>query len=394
MRRLLFIVIAFAACTKQNPDFCPAHPEDPRCGGDIQDAPPMDGDGSNTTTDAIVCLGNGNFRVCFNQPNQPVSFGDPTTIDTTSDPLCLQSQPMDWMSGGQPAACFIIGSGINLPNVNVVGSRPLVLIATGNININGMLDVASHNVGPKVGPGAPGTCMATAEPGDYDGNTKLAGGGGAGGSFFGLPGRNGGVGHVTAAAGGIAAASLTVAPVTLRAGCNGQNGGDGQNGTNTGGGGGAGGGAVYLLAGQSIAFSATGAINASGAGATAGGDQGGGGGGGSGGMIVLYANSITAAVGARMLANGGGAGAGGNNGGPMAGKDPPPATPLTQAGSTMGCGGCGVGGAGAAHNMPAQVGGDGGSSEGGGGGGGGLGYIRTNQLIQNIVSSPVPDPIQ
>lgn len=397
MRRLLFIAIALAGCMKQNPDYCPAHPEDPRCGGMMgSDGGPIDGDGSNTTTDAIVCLGTGNFRVCFNEPTTPLSFGDPATIDTVNDEGCLKMQPEDWTNAGQPPACFMVGTTVNVTNVSVRGARPLVLIATGNLNLNGILDVASHNApAVKVGPGAPSTgCTATAEPGDSDATTKQAGGGGAGGSFFNLPGRSGGAGDINTAAGGIAAMPLSTAPVLLRAGCSGQNGGDGTGGS-TPGGGGSGGGAVYLLAGGVMTIGPTGGVNASGAGATASMARAGGGGGGSGGMIVLSADSFTAMTGARLMANGGGGGPGANQGGGAAGSEPNVMMPTTAAPSTGGCGnGCGTGGQGAVQNNPAGIGGDGGDQLGGGGGGGGLGYIRTNKALPSeVAASPTPDVI-
>jgi hypothetical protein len=399
MRALLFTTIVLVGCTKQNPDFCPAHPDDPRCGGMSGDGGMgMDADGSNTTTDAILCLGTGSFRVCFNEPTTPISFGEGAAIDTVNAPGCLKSQPADWMAANQLPACFMIGTTINVPSITVSGSRPLVLIATGNLNINGILDAASHNLPtPTIGPGSPAAgCTATAEPGDYDlGASKEAGGGGAGGSFFNLAGKSGGAGDVNTAAGGIAAAALTTAPVLMRAGCNGQNGGDGTAGAGSAGKGGPGGGVVYLLAGGTIAIAAAGGINASGAGAGASGGRGGGGGGGSGGMIVLDANSFTATMGARLMANGGGGGPGANNGGGAAGSEPSTAMPLAAAPSTGGCGnGCGAGGQGAAQGTPAGVGQDGGDGLGGGGGGGGLGYIRVNKALPTtITASPTPDVI-
>jgi hypothetical protein len=402
MRALLFTTIVLAGCTKQNPDFCPANPDDPRCGGMGSDGGMMiDGDSTTTTTDAIVCFGTGNYRACFNEPTTPVSFGEGAAIDTANDPACMKMQPMGWTEAGQPAACFIVGTTINIPNVSVAGDRPLVLIATGNLNVNGILDAASHNgasaaLPAKIGPSAPSTaCMATAEPGDYDPQaSKDAGGGGAGGSFFNLPGKPGGIGDTSTAAGGVAAASLTTAPVLLRAGCNAQSGGEGSA-AGTAGKSGAGGGAVYLLAGGTMAFAATGGVNASGAGAGVAGARGGGGGGGSGGMIVLHAESFTATMGAFLMANGGGGGPGANNGGAVAGADPSPTMPLAVAPATNGCGnGCGNGGQGAAQGIPAGSGQDGGDNLGGGGGGGGLGYVRVNKLLPaTVATSPTPDTI-
>jgi hypothetical protein len=386
MRALLFTSLALVACNKENPDFCPAHPGEDGCPGmgsndGGTDGPEIDGDPS---IDARACFGADNYEVCLTTvPSAPVTL--PATVDTTSSTLCLTTQPAGWVSRGQPASCFIVGSMITAGNVNVTGSRPLVLLATQTINVTGVLDVASHGgANPKTGPGAPfGNCQGfTATP-----SSSVSGGaGGAGANFMTRGGAGGdGNGGMAGNSGGTTPTAPGTPPTALRGGCTGQPGGDGDG--TSGGAGGAGGGAVFLLAGTSITIGNAGIINASGAGGAAGGDQAGGGGGGSGGMIVLYAPTLDTPNG-RLLANGGGGASGGNNGGGVAGNDPPPTTPQTPAAGILGPSNCCAGGAGYGGGTPAVPGTSAGSGLSGGGGGGGAGYIQASMTLGTANVSP------
>src|SRR5690606_28127761 len=131
---------------------------------------------------------------------------------------------------GSNAWCVIAGESITVTGtVGVMGSRPLVLVATNAIAVEGTLDAASRRVDLKRGPAANATaCLAgTAPTGAKDG--------GAGGSFGGKGGDGGGTGK------GLAGAAIT--PTSLHGGCRGQDGGGANKGV-----GGEGGGAVYLIA--------------------------------------------------------------------------------------------------------------------------------------------------
>ncbi len=384
----LFIPLA-VGCEKTDPLYCAMHASDPACSA--ADAAIIDTVSSDAGPDAPprLCYGAGTYAFCLpTAPVTPLVLPDNTLINTDTDTRC-KAAPAQWLAAGQPPACFIEASSINMINVSVSGMKPLVLVAANTITIDGTLDVASRRDPLKIGPGSPWIdCPAfvSAPQGDPDDGNSGGAGGGAGASFM-TAGRNGGPGDQANNPGGTAFPMAAMGPVTLRAGCAGQSGGTGDG--SNGGVGGAGGGAVFVVAGNAITFGAAGAINASGSGATEPGDQAGGGGGGSGGMVVLYSNAISAAAGARIIANGGGGSSGANNGGGVPGGDPAlasPTTPAVQVGSP--CGGCGVGGAGFAGTTPATIGGDGDDGRSGGGGGGGGGFIVANKPLTNIVTSP------
>lgn len=382
--RSLLLAIVLVGCTKENPDFCPNHPDDPRCGGDMGSDGGMDAPDADTTVDAPLCLGVDNYQVCLSSPPSG-SVTLEGTLDTTTGDPCLETQPAGWTTRGQPASCFVVASDVTVNDVSVSGSRPLVIVAS-TIQVDGTLDAAAHEAMPtKIPPGAPfpGTsCVAFPQ---VPTNSGSGAGGGAGGSFMTLAG-NGGEGNNGMAGnhGGSAAPAETSDPVALRAGCSGQAGG---NATAAGGTGGMAGGAVYLVASTSIRFGPNGAINASGGGGHGSTSLGGGGGGGSGGMIVLYAATMDAAS-ARLLANGGGGASGGNNGGGTGGTDPSATDPLVQAGSVVGPMNCCTSGKGYAGGMDAESAVKAGSGLSGGGGGGGGGYIQSNMPLTNATVSP------
>lgn len=348
----------------------------PNNGGIGLDATP---DAEGTGLDAQVgetCYGPaGAWQVCLGAaPADPVVL--PATIDTGTSPLCLVAQPAGW-APAQPAACFIVGKTISVPATTIVtGPRPLVLVANDAIAIDGVLDVASHVVGGRVGPGSPGApCAAGTLP--AAGN---AGGGGGGGSFQ-TKGGDGGKGDDDTIAGGRAGAEQTLI-TTLRAGCPGQRGGR-VSGTP-----GAGGGAVFLVAGGSILI--TGTINASGSGATGALDRSGGSGGGSGGMIALAAPNIQTGT---LIANGGG----GAGGGAQSTPGSPGADPTAADAAAAGGPGGDTAGAGGDGSLAALDGKKGGGTKdhqqvGGGGGGGGAGFIAASIAIP--LTSTISPPVQ
>lgn len=388
MRGWLVTAFALLGCTKQNPDFCPNHPDDPRCGG-MADA----GTDTGGTTDAEVdggtgCFGSGAFEAC------PMGAATGTVtltgaLDTTNGGMCSSMQ--FWTAAGQTDSCFIVAATVTIQNVTVTGSRPLVIVAN-EINVAGHLDAASHiaTQTPTEGPGAinPGTCGTYGAPA-----MALPAGGGAGASFAadGGAGGDGGDGDNAANAGGTKYAPfLATPPGTLRAGCRGQ---QGQAGQGSGGVGGFGGGAVYLAASQ-ITLGASAIINASGAGGGAGAKTAGGGGGGSGGMIILHAPEIAITSGAIVVANGGSGGTGGDgngNGTGTRGNDPDPTNPMTPAPGPTGAGG--AGGAGFAIGSAATAGSNGLAGEAGGGGGAGGGYIQSNLPLTNATVSPAANVV-
>jgi hypothetical protein len=248
--------------------------------------------------------------------------------------------------------------------VTIDGTRAVVLIATGTINLeeSASIDVSSDALGTRVGAGAArNDCNTDA---GFDGQ---GGGGGAGGSF-GTTGANGGEG-VTNFVGGMAAAGPSLA---FRAGCHGGRGGLDTVLNN----GGVPGGAIYLIAGSAITLK-SGTLNASGGGGHRAATRGGGGGGGSGGFIGLDAPSINIDAMSDIFALGGGGSPGGeiDNVGKFGGDPGGPTAPAMSVLSVSGC--PGDGGAGSARTAAPSVGGPNSTITpcGGGGGGGGNGYI-------------------
>jgi hypothetical protein len=314
----------------------------------------------------------GAWRVCLaTAPTGPV--GLPLTLDTDTSSLCLRAQPTGWTSA-QPPACFIVADTMTVGTTSVTGTRPLVLLAQTRIQIDNLLDVASHH--NTAGAAAPSSaCMAFGQNPSGGG-----GGGGAGGSFM-TRGGNGGRGDAGQSQNGQSSQADGAAPTRLRGGCSGQFGsGSGLQQA------GAGGGAVYLVSGDQIVIA--GAINASGGGGSGGNNRSGGSGGGTGGVIVLYGATIAITATTVVVANGGGGAGGGSqmsNG--VDGGDPGITLPLVAA--TGGSNGvAGTGGAGFPETGNALDGTGGPSNDGGGGGGGGAGYIRANHDLAPATVSP------
>lgn len=351
--------------------------------GDVAtDGPPIDVPDS--------CLGPSGFAVCLQQmPSMPFNY-DTTSPQVDTSPggtYCLPTQPTGWIAQGQPEACFIVGTTINLQaTLRATGSRPLVLVATDTITIvasGSGIDVAARRGPTQQRPaGSPSTdCVLPQPPGEAGGG-NLGHGGGAGGTFM-TRGGPGGFGAGGQNVGGQPPA-MSNPPTKLRAGCEGGFGGRGQAPAGSNPKGGGGGGAVFLVAKNRIVND--GIINASGAGGEAGDFSSGGAGGGSGGMIMLHAATISGA--GIVMANGGG-GAGGSSSFTMGtpGQEPPTSAPNQPAAG--GGGGMAPGGTGFAGTSQAGPGGPGQqNNNGGGGGGGAAGYVRFNVQVQVMQVSP------
>jgi hypothetical protein len=334
--------------------------------------------------DASMCVGHGALAVCFDAlPTMSTQL--PPSITTSDDAQC--STTAHWVDSTQPSACFIAGTDIVQSGTTVVdGTRPLVLVALGSLEVAGSIDASSHVGVTAAGPGAdPATCLAFAGAAQPNPN---GGGGGAGGSFI-SQGGNGGAGDSGITQGGQPAPAIAASPA-LRGGCAGQVGASGGgSGASTPG---HGGGAVYLLAGTQLVFQA-GRVAANGAGASAPQNRFGGSGGGAGGMIVLDAPAIMM-TNAFLTANGGGGASGTDGGVGNPGSDPNPLDPLIAAPGGAGTRG-GPGGAGAAGTMAAADGGfsGGGNIHSGGGGGGGIGVIYAPTTLVGATVSPAVTPL-
>lgn len=279
--------------------------------------------------------------------------------------------------------------------LQVAGRRPLVLLVSQSVIIEGAIDVSSSGRSAGPGGGAGGTRGADGTAGlnagckgAYSGDAKNTwdATGAAGGSFLGKGGQ-GGDGPLGTAA---------CAPSRLRPLVGGTGGGGGAR---YGGDGGGGGGALQVSAGLSITVAAGGVIHAGGGPGEGGhgsydhSGPGSGGGGGSGGAILLEAPQVV--VQGTLAANGGGGGGGairflfvdlddGDSGQP---GQPSAVAATGGAGGKSVEGQAGNGGAGAAATT---VDGSAGtfSRSRGGGGGGGAGSIHLRNTSGQVALGP------
>ena len=345
-----------------------------------------------------------NFSPCDLGPLEgPIALdqtGSPYVLDTDSGRLTRPDGTNEILDGilidqlGAPdlfaiaTTSFTVAAGVEL---EVDGSNALAVVSTGDIAVDGRIDVGAS--GDSNGPGGDDDGACAAGSGDLGelrsrGGTDFAGTGGGGGGFA----EAGGAGAPVEEAddpsgvdGGAAGGSADLTP--LRGGCAGGSGGVG--GVN-GGDGGGGGGAIQLVAGDELTVD--GVITARGGGGE--GIQsalngGGGGGGGSGGGILLEAMML--AVNGAVTANGGGGGEGTRtDNSTQDGADGADDLTGRAAGGTGGNGGDGgAGGSLVGEDGLTGLVGDSiaGALAGGGGGGGSAGRIR----LRGVAASPVID---
>jgi hypothetical protein len=352
----------------------------------------VDGSSEAAIDAAPVCIDHGGLFAACVAPTLPIVIDPGTTvIDTGNDPRCVAAVTPDGRAITD--VCVVAGTEITITGtLRAIGSRPLVLFATGGITIAqtaSAIDVASHVAeGPRQF-GAGGSAIHCT-PVDEPQGTKAERYGGAGGSFQG----QGGNGGTAGAQSGLAVSApmpTSPAQLTVVGGCSGGRGNVLLDPSRPEPGGG--GGAVYLLAGASIVVHGT--INASGGGAQGGPSYtGAGSGGGSGGLIAIDAPSIL--VDGFLFANGGGGSAGTAAGSPGQASDAgtDPAQPRTAAaGGTDTSGGAG-GTASAATVLFGFPGGND-STNNAGGGGGGAGFLVVVPLSQtaNVPATHVSPPV-
>ena len=311
-----------------------------------------------------------------------------TTTGTLSDMsgTAIPVTTMNLLQAGGVAVRLVSVSSLEIQSgaqLDTIGDRPLLIASWSTISIDGGLDAGSHR-GGRIGPGADQSCGALAGGAGMDGLVTGGSGGGAGGSHRGM-GSAGGIADAPQnVSGGVPLAPIAT-PTTIRAGCNGGNGGKAGPATGllppatstTFTGGGHGGGAIELAALTSIAVNGTVIAGGGGGDGSIFGAACGGGGGGSGGYIGLDAPQVTIGGSASVAANGG-SGAGGA---PFAqaGNPGSDATPslVGAPGGAVAPGGCGpAGGSGGAignlNGGPVGTPPDVCSS---GGGGGGVGFL-------------------
>ena len=309
-------------------------------------------------------------------PGDPLVLSGTNSYDT--DDLVLTTPGGDVMlpssvivtTSGNYVVAFVSTLTLNAgATLRVTGSdmdRPLGIVATGAVTIDGAIDVSNNGAGAR-NDAECGTSVGGAGADDIGGAS-----GGGGGAFAGAGGKGGnGDSDTGTSLGGAAGTALASRPTHVLGGCDGGAGGDGN--TNTDGGAGDGGGAIFIASAVSITINATGSINAGGGGGAGGkGNGGAGGGGGSGGMIVLESPMVKIA--GKLAANGGGGGEGADGTDGKAG-DPGALSAMRANGGAGsagegGDGGDGGAGANAAGTAATQF-----KKGGGGGGGGGVGFI-------------------
>jgi hypothetical protein len=298
-------------------------------------------------------------------------FSQPSCeIDTSSGTMSCQSgtaapyryTQITQSMGGVKAGLFVCHDVLveSASSVKVTGELPLVLVATGKIQIVGSLTATAKGSTAVAG----GFAVAS-------GNSKGAGpgGGSPGASGMGASGGGycgkGGPGGVSPMLSEGGPAFGTAELIPLLGGASG-----GSDRTR----GGAGGGAIELVAAQSIAIELTAVLSAGGGGAD--GNSANGPGGGSGGAILLEAPIVSVA--GVLAVNGGGGGQG--SGLPGGADGSPDASAALGAGSVGG-----PGSAGTALNGGAALAAT-------GGGGGGAGRIRINTANGNATFSGTLSP--
>lgn len=337
MRRWCSLAVV-AACYRPGAQVC----DDPSCLPDAADPDGFVADGP--LPDGAQCVGTQPMDFCYSAPLTPVLV---SPFDTDNQCPLVQDK------GGREV-CVVQGSTVTVPsgNLQFTGSRPLVLVGTELVQIDGVIDLSGSVERRPAGsqPSAFGECRIA--------GIGMGRSGAGGGGFVNQGGAGGGMGGM---GGGIPTTS------GVRGGCIGGFAGGSK--------GGHGGGALYVVS-AAIVISGSGGVNASGGGGSGGGLGSGGAGGGSGGYIGFDA-PIFSTVG-HVTATGGGGGGGGcadTVGDP--GETPLVATPLGEGGNSPGGG---AGGNGGTEDFPAK---DGFSSVdntcGGGGGGGGLGRVQMFQ---------------
>lgn len=308
-------------------------------------------------------------------------------LDTSALSLEIQGSPIGSVqsfarvqSQGDGSELLIVAlDGLRIEaggSLRVTGARPLVIVSTDEVRVDGTIDVGAQGREPGAGAGST-ECAA-----DLDGQTRSAGvlraGSGGGGGGHGTPGGAGARIDLddVSIPGGLDNGTDLLSP--LRGGCPGGRGGHDQLAAG-GGAGGGGGGAIQIISATSIRIDTDGTISAAGGGGGGASTvSAGGAGGGSGGAILLEAVEIEQSG---VLAVNGGGGGEGSRGGPPGGQGADGALRSDDPadGGVDGSGGGGDGGKGATRTAQAEGGKVGRHSTiaaGSGGGGGGIGRTQ------------------
>jgi hypothetical protein len=234
------------------------------------------------------------------------------TVDTTA--LTLTGPGTSLSGTDQGGVAVFSFDEVNVPatvTINVHGSRPFKLLASGSLTLAGLINgsgtsatdfIAGPNAGgPGGGAGAPDGTQPGAGPGG--GGVSSTNFNGAGGGGFGGTGARGGLSTMTSPGGAAGAGGASYGDLNSSLLQGGSGGGGNTWGGATGGGGG--GGAIALV-GTTVTVAPGGLVFADGGGGAVGE---GASGGGSGGSIVVHGNIVE--VDGALVARGGEGGAGG-----------------------------------------------------------------------------------
>ena len=375
--RFTWVLVVCAACGSQS-----SSPGQPDARG-IDAAAPIDAAASPAPA-AFAPLHIDPTKMLTGAP--AVTWTTATAIDTTAMKIAGQANSF-FVQQGNYAVLYTDALTISAP-VTITGAMPLIVVATGHIEVGGNVSLFGDGAVPgpgatATGPGLGGNGQTMAEP-----EGERSSGGGAGGSYGSL----GAVGGAPGIAGGTIGTLYGGSPTApLSGGAAGGIGGDAT--TN----GGVGGGAIQLSSAVSITVGAF-EINAGGGGGGAGFGFQGGGGGGAGGEILLEAPSLI--VRGVLAANGGGGGGGGSGDGNGQFAAPGQDGLASGTPATGGVGGVpqgsvgGSGAAGTAALTDATAGAQVNSKAGGGGGGAGRIWLRhrasSPPTLTGSLISPAP----
>lgn len=366
------------------------------CSADQATVCGADGKSSATTACALGCASDGTRCATFEPSNglggalgdaagdQDVTLPAGAKIDTDSGtvtdsngaPVALQSVVVTQPSG--PSIRAFIAKSLTIDDLSVSGANAIAFVASGEIKIQGDIELAAKGSVSAPGAGTAGlscTGMDSQQVSCGSGQTTTAGASGGGNATVGGSGGGG-------PAGGMAATAFS----PLVGGCSGGALRDGSGNLLAAGGGG--GGAIEIVSAQDISITGRGFINVAGGGAADLSNAGGGG--GSAGTVVLEAPQVSISGALAGITANGGAGGGCSMMGPDGQKDTMPAG---VSGCTSGNYSAGAGGTGAVAatsgnycvSMPCLLC----FQAGGGGGAAGRVRIATRDGAYSSDSSPV-----